>query len=359
MNRIQMINRTMMLATAPFIGVMIFLLSSVFTVGLREVAVPELPGFDIRAHKDAVVAKLGTTEQDAAETRTTVEKFIELYDQSAAATASMVKTSTAAAIQPITIFENRFASRLGAKASRSTSTANIDMKLYSFKESKYNGYALKVDLKSSDALKMVLGNDTVGGSETTLSAVKRYGAVAGINAGGYADDTRSGKRYPLSTTIYNGKYVTDFEPSYLDLTFIGFNKNRELIGGKFRSKADLDKKNPEFGATFVPVLLQNGVKQTIPSKWQTSPARAPRTVVGNLSNGQLVFIVTDGYEYGSSTAGATLAELQDKLKALGVKDAYNLDGGGSSSLIYDGKVVNKPSDNGRLRRLPTHFLFFK
>jgi exopolysaccharide biosynthesis protein len=53
-----------------------------------------------------------------------------------------------------------------------------------------------------------------------------------------------------------------------------------------------------------------------------------------------------------------LPELQDKLIALGAIDAYNLDGGGSSSLVFNGQVINKPSD-GKLRPLPTHFLFFK
>ncbi|MNI89529.1 hypothetical protein D3C73_1469380 [compost metagenome] len=65
----------------------------------------------------------------------------------------------------------------------------------------------------------------------------------------------------------------------------------------------------------------------------------------------------DGYnEKGSS--GATLEELQGRLYKLGVVDAYNLDGGGSSSLVLNNRVVNNPSD-GNLRPVPTHFLFYK
>jgi exopolysaccharide biosynthesis protein len=71
----------------------------------------------------------------------------------------------------------------------------------------------------------------------------------------------------------------------------------------------------------------------------------------------LLFIVADGYdERGGS--GATLAELQDKMAKLRVVDAYNLDGGGSTSLVFEGRTINNPSD-GRLRPLPTNFLFFK
>jgi exopolysaccharide biosynthesis protein len=112
-----------------------------------------------------------------------------------------------------------------------------------------------------------------------------------------------------------------------------------------------------FGATFVPVLIKNSVKVPIPDKWKVSPRRAPRTVMGKYKDDQLLIFVADGYnENGSS--GATLEEVQNKLYNMGVIDAYNLDGGGSTSLIFNGRVVNKPSD-GRLRPVPTNFLFFK
>src|SRR5690606_14235209 len=97
--------------------------------------------------------------------------------------------------------------------------------------------------------------------------------------------------------------------------------------------------------------------QPIPDKWRKQPHRAPRTVIGNYKDDQLLVLVTDGYdERGGS--GATLEELQILLQRLGVQDAYNLDGGGSSSLIFNGRIVNNPSD-GKLRSLATHFLFFK
>ncbi|MNM97325.1 hypothetical protein D3C81_1098270 [compost metagenome] len=214
---------------------------------------------------------------------------------------------------------------------------------------------MKIKLKSPDAMKMTLGKDKLGGAETTLQALNRYDAVAGINAGGFADS--KGKRYPLSTTMLNGKYLNGFEPTFKDLFFVGMNKNGQLIGGKFQSQAALDKLNPSFGATFVPILMQDGVRTSLPLKWQVSPLRAPRTVIGNYKDDQLIILVVDGYdEKGGS--GATLAELQNKLFNMGVQDAYNLDGGGSSSLIFNGKVINSPSD-GQLRPVPTHFLFYK
>ncbi|OXM86614.1 phosphodiester glycosidase family protein [Paenibacillus rigui] len=357
MNPVQFINRTLLLASAPFIGMILFLLCSHLTVQLPDFHRLAATQFTIQKELQHAADQLDKAKTDAAQTRATIERFYQLYEQSAKDVVTMVQTADAASDKPTTIFDNRISTKLGAKASRQTNSANIDLKLYYLAESNYKGYALKVNMKSDSAMKMVLGKDKVGGSETTLDAVRRYGAVAGVNAGGFADDDRSGKRYPLSTTMLNGKYVYGFEPTFEDLAFIGLSSDRKLIGGKFSRQEDLDKLKPSFGATFVPVLLQNGKKQAIPSQWQTSPARAPRTVIGSFKNDQLLFLVTDGYdERGNS--GATLAELQDKLVALGVKDAYNLDGGGSSSLIFDGQIINRPSD-GKLRSLPTNFLFFK
>ncbi|CAG7650424.1 hypothetical protein PAESOLCIP111_06076 [Paenibacillus solanacearum] len=358
MNGIQQLNRTMLFFFAPFLGLLIYLLSTQISIVLPELGDTLHTTFSIQAELQQALGKLDKMNSDAAQTRTTVEKYFELYAKSATEVAGMTQLAEAASKRPTIIFDSRVASRLGGKLSRTASSGNIDLKLYTFSDSKYKGYALKIDLKSDKAMQMVLGKDKVGGSETTLEAVRRYGAVAGVNAGGFADDNKTGKRYPLSTTMLGGKYVYGFEPTFEDLAFIGLSKDRKLIGGKFARQQDLDKLNPSFGATFVPILLQGGKKQSIPSLWINSPARAPRTVVGNFKNDQLIFLVTDGYdERGNS--GASLPELQDKLAALGVKDAYNLDGGGSTTLIFDGQVINRPSDNGRLRPLATHFLFFK
>jgi hypothetical protein len=239
----------------------------------------------------------------------------------------------------------------------SSSTTSSNLKLYTYSTSKYKAYVLHIVPKNSKAVQMVLGNDKVGGSETTLSAAKRYNAVAGINAGGFADS--GGKRYPLLNTLYHDSFIGGFETKVSikkNVAFIGFNTNMKLIGGVFTSESQLRKLNPKFGASFVPQLLKDGKKLTIPSPWNTSPLRAPRTILASLKDGSTIAIVTDGYnEKGSS--GATLAELQTKLLSFGAVNAFNLDGGGSSSLIFKGKIINHPSD-GSLRKLPTHFLFY-
>ncbi|MDF2720747.1 MAG: exopolysaccharide biosynthesis protein [Paenibacillus sp.] len=350
------INRFFLLASGPFLGMLIWLAAVGFTLEMPQLDFSaSLNPISISQESGVVQQKLDLAAENAVATRSTNEKFFQLYEQSAAEASNLLKVATAQSLRPAAIFDNRLTAEFG-KPTRTVSSANIDLRLYQFTDPNYKGYALKVDLKSDKAMKMALGNDKVGGSETTLAAANRYGAVAGINAGGFADGT-DGKRYPLSTTVLGSKYVYGFEPTFDNLAFVGLSMERKLIGGKFSRQADLDKLNPSFGATFVPVLLKGGAKQQIPAQWQNSPKRAPRTIIGSFGNNQLLFIVADGYnERGGS--GATLVELQDRLARLRIVDAYNLDGGGSSSLVFEGRTINSPSD-GRLRPLPTNFLFFK
>nr|WP_091501015.1 phosphodiester glycosidase family protein [Microbacterium sp. cf332] len=71
----------------------------------------------------------------------------------------------------------------------------------------------------------------------------------------------------------------------------------------------------------------------------------PRTAVGVVDKNHLVFVVVDGRSPGYSR-GATLTELAEILIGWGAETAYNLDGGGSSTMYFDGEVVNQPSNGG-------------
>lgn len=71
----------------------------------------------------------------------------------------------------------------------------------------------------------------------------------------------------------------------------------------------------------------------------------PRTAVGIIDENHYVFVVVDGRDEGYS-AGVTLTELADIMRGLGATTAYNLDGGGSSTMYFNGTVVNQPSNGG-------------
>lgn len=72
----------------------------------------------------------------------------------------------------------------------------------------------------------------------------------------------------------------------------------------------------------------------------------PRAAIGYLEPGHYVLVTVDGRNEGYSR-GVTLSELAGIMSSLGCKVAYNLDGGKSSAMVYDGEYVNQPADGGR------------
>ncbi|ASA20073.1 phosphodiester glycosidase family protein [Paenibacillus donghaensis] len=354
MTPVKKVNRFFMLLTAPFFGLLIGLWwhQPQLQLDLQVSQFSATPG---PVQETATIKeKLSAASEAASYTIDSVSASAKLYKDTTRTMNELVHTATAQTARPQLIYNRRITSKLGTP-SEVISSDRIRIELYRLNPGNYKAYALKIKLKDPEAMSMSLAEETSSGAETTMQAVSRHGAIAGINAGGFAD--KAGKRYPLSTTIVGGQYLYGFEPTYKDLSFVGLNQSGQLIGGKFYNRSQLDQQKPKFGATFVPVLLKNSTKVPIPQKWKQAPGRAPRTVMGKYKDDQLLVMVADGYnEYGSS--GAALEELQNKLFNMGVIDAYNLDGGGSSSLIFNGRVVNHPSD-GNLRPVPTNFLFFK
>jgi hypothetical protein len=72
--------------------------------------------------------------------------------------------------------------------------------------------------------------------------------------------------------------------------------------------------------------------------------RNPRTMAGIDPEGHLIMATVDGRQPGYSV-GLSYAEGATVMRALGARDAINLDGGGSATMVVGGKVVNSPSDN--------------
>jgi hypothetical protein len=70
--------------------------------------------------------------------------------------------------------------------------------------------------------------------------------------------------------------------------------------------------------------------------------RNPRTAIGVNAKGQILLVVIDGRREGSR--GVTLVELAQVMRGLNAVNALNLDGGGSSTMVVKGKVMNVPSD---------------
>lgn len=74
----------------------------------------------------------------------------------------------------------------------------------------------------------------------------------------------------------------------------------------------------------------------------------PRTAVGVVDDNHVVLVVVDGRSPGYS-AGVTMTGLADLMVGLGARTAYNIDGGGSSTMVFGGELVNDPLGRGQER----------
>ncbi len=251
------------------------------------------------------------------------------------------------------IYEDRILKMLGPPV-KDYKSQRVEIKVFELKEIGYRGYIAKVKLFDPSAFKVVLAKDTLGEKETTLAAAERTGAILAINGGGFYSEMRDGKSYAqhIGNLIINGKLVGPFNPYPPDLHFAGIDREGRLIGGIFYEKDQLMGLNPMHGVSFIPILIKGGIVRPIHEDWKLT--RQPRTIIGEYANGDLIMIVVDGRQSNWSS-GVTLEDLLDKLVELGVKEGYNLDGGGSSTFVYDKEILNKPSD-GSARPVVTNIV---
>lgn len=110
--------------------------------------------------------------------------------------------------------------------------------------------------------------------------------------------------------------------------------------------SDLEAAEAETVVGAGPLLVENGRinVRSIEEKFalDITRGRSPRTAVGIKKDNSMFFVVVDGRSENS--CGMTLQELADFMLKLGAKEALNLDGGGSSEMVINGKIVNNPSD---------------
>lgn len=111
----------------------------------------------------------------------------------------------------------------------------------------------------------------------------------------------------------------------------------------------------------VPMLIKDGL---IEIKWEQEKSsksfvetKHPRTAVAKLKDGKFLMLTVDGRQ-SEHSIGMNLKELAEFLLDLGATDAMNLDGGGSTTMFLDGKVMNKPSDKEGERSVSDAILVF-
>jgi exopolysaccharide biosynthesis protein len=217
----------------------------------------------------------------------------------------------------------------------------------------FRGYLLTV----RDALKirLVVPQNT-GRGEKVTSMVKRTGAIAGVNAGGFADPNWMGNGFqPIGLVISQGKVYYDGLGNAKSTQIVGIDKQGKMIAGRYSLQELMDLGVSE-AVTFSPRIIVNG-KGLIRSR-KEGWGIAPRSVMGQRADGSILFLLIDGRQPGYSV-GATLYDAQKIMLEHGAVIAANLDGGSSTVLVNgDGEIVNKPSSAHGERYLPTAFLVF-
>ena len=226
------------------------------------------------------------------------------------------------------------------------------LNLEKIQSARYVGYILEIP----DPRRIQVGTaaNIQEKGDTTSNIAKMNNAVAAINGGGFHDPNGTGTgRLPYGFILHDGEYVIgkDVGPDE-DVDFVGFSKSGNLIAGNYDKTQLSDMKAME-GITFGPPLIVDGKKMI--TEGDGGWGVGPRTAIGQKKDGTVLFLVIDGRQPGYSI-GATLRDVQDILFENGCYIAANLDGGSSSTLYLNGKVVNKPADLLGERMIPTAFI---
>jgi exopolysaccharide biosynthesis protein len=337
------VNLFLVFSLAPFIGLLLF-----FTGLPKSLQALEMPLKSLHEGTGVIEGQLLEIRRDTGILSETVLEQERLYQEQSNILESLAGKSQEHRQLSDGIYEERILAMLGPPVGTHRS-GRVEIKVFKLDELGYRGYIAKIKLFDPGALKVVLAGDKPGNLETTANAVKRTGAILGINGGGFYN--AGGKSLPIGNTVIDGKLVGGFTPAD-DVFFAGTGKSGSFIGGVFTKKEDLLKLDPWQGVSFLPVLIRQGQPASIPEEWKTTCQ--PRTIIGEYANGDLILIVVDGRQADWSS-GVTLERLQVKLAELGVKEGYNLDGGGSSTFIFKGEVLNRPSD-GKQRPVVTNIV---
>ena len=219
------------------------------------------------------------------------------------------------------------------------SDSNVSITVKEYRE--YDSAIYVADITVSDVsyLKTALASNTYGRNitETTSNIASENNAILAIN-GDYYGARQSGY------VIRNGSLYRNSSGNR-DALAIMKNGEFEFVTEGETSAETLLENGALQVFSFGPVLLEDGsISVTENDEVGMAMASNPRTAIGYLGKNHYVFVVSDGRT--SESAGLSLYELASFMKSLGVSDAYNLDGGGSSTMVFKGEVINTPTTNG-------------
>lgn len=209
---------------------------------------------------------------------------------------------------------------------------DLKVKLVETRTSNQHYWIAEVISSDATPLKGAMASDTYNGKRETISSMaNRLDAILAINASGFYAKTNT----PMGTVVRNGKLV-NIDQSYTG-EILSLKSDGNLAFTTVNSEEEFKNLDIKQTFTFGPILVRDYQATELNDK-----SRHPRTAIGQLDDNRYVLVVVEGRMEGAD--GMTLAELQQLFLQLGCKTAYNLDGGGSTTLYFQGKVINTPSD---------------
>jgi exopolysaccharide biosynthesis protein len=183
-----------------------------------------------------------------------------------------------------------------------------------------------------------------GKGQPLSELIQENNGVAGINAGGFFDKGGHGSGgQMIGIAISNGKVLSTTSGSNNEGKLIGgFLKDGQFITGRY-SVNQLLKLGVTDAVQFGPQLIVDG-KNVVSSSINAAWGWAPRTAIGQSKSGSIVMIITDGRFYWDKThRGASMNDLVQLFNSYNITNAIAMDGGGSTTMIKDGKLLLKPA----------------
>ena len=198
-------------------------------------------------------------------------------------------------------------------------------------------YLAEAAIASPEYLRTALARGAYGKNvtETTSEIADSAGAVLAVNGDYYG--ARENGYVIRNGTLYRDTAV----PGQEDLVIYS-DGSFGIIDESEVSAAKLIEDGAVQTLSFGPVLVDNGeVKVGSGDEVKKAMSSNPRTAIGITEDGTYLFVVSDGRTEESE--GLTLEELAEFMQSAGAVTAYNLDGGGSSTMVFNGSVVNSPT----------------
>ena len=232
-----------------------------------------------------------------------------------------------------------------------TSNKDEGVEYFDVSTDTFKGYLLKINDPSR--VKLVSAPQLGEVGSTTSQIVEYYDAIGGINASGFADDALGTGGVLAGLMIQDGELISGNE--YQSYSVAGLTDEDVLVVSNKMTYSQMKNLNFRCAASFGPVIIING-NPTI-RYGDGGYGIQPRTAIGQTKDGAILMLVIDGRQ--SKSLGGTMRNVQDILLNYGAYNAFNLDGGASSTMVYDGKVINSPSDILGERYVPNAFIITK